>query len=79
MFLSFAFRAPGFELPFSFFLSKLGLPFHTPLIPADSAFTVLELSGQDNLNRNLREMAFKMRSLLRSIGASNSGLSHDIG
>ena len=36
----------------------------TPLIPADSAFTVLELGGQDKLKRNLRETAFQPAALV---------------
>lgn len=44
-FPSFAFCAFGFTLPFPLFLFELGFPFNTLLMPTDSTFTVLELSG----------------------------------
>jgi hypothetical protein len=57
--LSFALGALRFKLAFPSFLLKFGLSFNPPLISTDSTLTVLQFSGQDKLDHNVRNSGFE--------------------
>ena len=60
----FSLRAFRFELPFVLFLFKLSLPLHAPFIVAQGAFAIMDLSGQDHLDRDVCHSAFEFLSII---------------